>query len=1015
MASTPSEVPVDPHAVTSPSNATAIPVIGDKPLTIRLKTPECHTEKSPPISPSILLSPSLKISPDSSRLNSPSLVSPPSSAFVSALQSPYISPRAHLPAENPQQSPVSHSGSHSDDIPSSSYTPPPEKTDFSDDLTDQKPRFSACIADPMPPRISFSFPVPRVSFTKGSASPPQSAKLRSCDVYIGYHGQNSNLVRFCRWLKSELELQGIACFLADRARYSDTQSLEIADRIICSATYGVVVVTGSIFLNPFSMEELRIFNQKKNLIPLLFETDVEEVTSFLDQRFDEKQRICKVQEKEWREMIEALLRSHEFKLEACDSTWRNCVARTVGILKSKLGRKSVTEKDVDVEEFPYPRNRNFVGREKELQDMELSFFGSTEYDESKYVKMGFRGGSEELLDGFADEESDTVKTRGRFINLEMRKCKEPTLEAWIEPVVELANRGRSPQKQRHKQKKSRHGGKNSGRLDSGFHQCGTGNVVCLTGGTGLGKTELALEFAYRYAQRYKMVLWVGGESRFFRQNIMNLSAKLGLDVSAETQHERGRIRSFEEQELDAFQRVRRELFRDVPYLLIIDNLESEKEWWDAKDLHDLIPRITGATHVLITTRLSKVLSFEHMQVPPLPMANVMVLMKGKRKKDYPSEELDILRKFHDKLGQSSFGLGVVACLLFELAMSPSSLFEAINKLPLVEYADDSASCSPIASEDQFFKNNQFLMKTLSFCYTILCQFSGGRNLASRMVLAGAWFAPSPISANLLAASAKNIPESGKSFDHWKKYLAMAVCSSSQCFMGPQARRSEAEAALLIVKLGLARRCNKQLGCSIQFHDITRLFARRRVGLTAAKATVQGVKKIGNPVLNSDHLWAAAFLVLGFKSEPMLVQLNAIDLVLFIRRVAIPLALRSFSVFSRCNASLELLKLCTNVLEDVEKSFVSQIQDWCHGSFCWRKKNQSKHSVDEYVWQDVTLLKATLLETRAKLLLRGGQFDTGEELCRTCISIRTVMLGHHHAQTLAAQETLAKLVRFRSKI
>ncbi|KAM0040369.1 putative tetratricopeptide-like helical domain superfamily [Helianthus debilis subsp. tardiflorus] len=76
---------------------------------------------------------------------------------------------------------------------------------------------------------------------------------------------------------------------------------------------------------------------------------------------------------------------------------------------------------------------------------------------------------------------------------------------------------------------------------------------------------------------------------------------------------------------------------------------------------------------------------------------------------------------------------------------------------------------------------------------------------------------------------------------------------------------------------------------------------------------------------------------------------------------------------------------------------------------------SHQRIDEYVWQDVTLLKATLLETRAKLLLQGGHFDNGEELCRTCIIIRTVMLGHNHPQTLAAQETLAKLVRMRSKI
>ncbi|EFH39715.1 hypothetical protein ARALYDRAFT_916879 [Arabidopsis lyrata subsp. lyrata] len=32
-----------------------------------------------------------------------------------------------------------------------------------------------------------------------------------------------------------------------------------------------------------------------------------------------------------------------------------------------------------------------------------------------------------------------------------------------------------------------------------------------------------------------------------------------------------------------------------------------------------------------------------------------------------------------------------------------------------------------------------------------------------------------------------------------------------------------------------------------------------------------------------------------------------------------------------------------------------------------------------------------------------------------VNIRTVMLGHNHDLTLAAQETLAKLVRVRSKI
>jgi len=164
------------------------------------------------------------------------------------------------------------------------------------------------------------------------------------------------------------------------------------------------------------------------------------------------------------------------------------------------------------------------------------------------------------------------------------------------------------------------------------------------------------------------------------------------------------------------------------------------------------------------------------------------------------------------------------------------------------------------------------------------------------------------------------------------------------------------------------------------------------------------------------MWASAFLLFGFKSEPPVVQLKAADLVLFIKKVALPLSIQAFMTFSRCSSALELLKVCTNILEDAEKSTSSRLQDLKQGSLCWKKKPQAADNhVDEFVWHEMTLLKAMLLETRAKLLMRGGLFDSSEELCRTCISIRTVVLGHDHAQTLAAQETLAKAVRYRSKI
>ncbi|XP_076905860.1 uncharacterized protein LOC143561753 [Bidens hawaiensis] len=904
----------------------------------------------------------------SSPYNSPSLISPPSSTFVSALQSPYISPRATGDDPNhpnhPQESetttstttpttftqpstPLSYSNSGTDDIPSTSHTPP--SYDFN---------------TPTAPRVSFSFAIPRVSFQKGSVS-PVNAKLRSCDVYIGYHGQNPNLTRFCKWVKSELELQGIASFVADRSKYSDSQSHEIADRIICSVTFGVVVITKDSLLNYLTLEEIRFFAQKKNLIPLFFDTDFTQVVNLLGQNNPDS--------KEGREVIEGLTRSHEFKLEAHAGNWRLCVSKTAGILRGRLGRMSVAEKEKEPEnadEIPFQKNRFLVGREGELAEIETAFFGCREF-ESKNAGNGGKEGTQGASEGLADEESEGDRGRnGKLITLEIGSTRNSI--------------------KRPKYKKTKSGK---------YKNLGT-SIMCINGGPGMGKTEVALEFAHKYYQRYKMVLWVGGEERYLRQNIFNLSLNLGLDISADEEKERGRIRSFDEQESEAFKRVKRELFRDMPYLLIIDNLETEK------DLHDLIPRNTGGSHVIITTRLQKVMSFDPMQLQPFPLKDAILLMKGRRKKEYPGQEVEILAKFDEKLGRSSFGLSVIGSLISELAIAPSTLFEAINNIGLEEFSS--------YFDEVFWGNNKFLLKVLIFCYTIL-QENGTRNvLASKMLLVGAWFAPLPVSANLLATAATSLSGSTNRFKKWAKCANMTLfCCSG--FLTSQTCRSEEDSALVLVKLGLARRANRHPGCHILLHPITQTFAKLKGGLLGAKATLQGVRKLGSPVSNSDHLWSSAFLVFGYKNEPPLVQLKAHDMVLFIKKTALPLAINAFNTFSRCNSSLELLKVCTNVLEEVEKSFVSQIQDWCHGSLCWKNKMNSHQRIDEYVWQDVTLLKATLLETRAKLLLRGGYFDNGEELCRTCISIRTVMLGHNHPQTLAAQEILAKLVRMSSKI
>ncbi|KAF2325672.1 hypothetical protein GH714_032510 [Hevea brasiliensis] len=705
-------------------------------LTIKISTSCSKTGKGISTllasSNSDLPSPNLKNSIESSPLNSPSLVSPPSSAFVSALQSPYISPRAITPKPTPPENPTpvtypspqvsSYRGSQSDDIPSSSYTLPSDQYEYSDDPADAKLKYVTCVPvpDPAPPRISFSFPVPRISF-KGSVSPASNAKLRSCDVYIGFHGQNPNLIRFCKWLKSELELQGIACFVADRSKYSD-QNHEIADRVISSVAYGIVVVTNSSFLNHLSLERLDSL-LRKNLIPIFFGTELAEIMGLL---------YCNSIDKECKEAI-GLLKYHEFKLETNEANWRSCVAKAAGLLRAKLGRKSVAEKDEieRLEELPFPRNKSFVGREKEIMEIETALFGCGDTLEHKYSIPIVQGEAHEQSGDLGNDESETAITQGeRYINLEFGgKCKEPALEAWVEPVI-----GRNSWK-RSKHKKSK----------SGNYKClGCSSVFCINGVAGIGKTELALEFAYRYSQRYKMILWVGGEARYLRQNILNLSLNLGLDVSADGEKERERIRSFEEQEFEAFKRVKRELFRDVPYLLIMTILRQKQNGGK------------GRTYA-------------------------MILMRGRRKKDYQRDELEFLQKFDEKLGRLSFGLWVIGSLLSEFSISPSELFEA--------------------------------------------QTNGTKNvLASRMLLVGAWFAPAPISVTLLATAAKDMPTIGNRFKKWTKCLSLPFACCSGCGLAPQ---SEEDSAILLVKLGLARKANRHPACWIQFHPITQVFARRK--------------------------------------------------------------------------------------------------------------------------------------------------------------------------------------------
>ncbi|MFF2012906.1 FxSxx-COOH system tetratricopeptide repeat protein [Streptomyces sp. NPDC058195] len=109
-------------------------------------------------------------------------------------------------------------------------------------------------------------------------------------------------------------------------------------------------------------------------------------------------------------------------------------------------------------------------------------------------------------------------------------------------------------------------------------------VVTLHGMPGVGKTQLAAEYVYRFGSEYDVVWWVPADRRaLYRQKLAELAPELGLSTGAEYGE---RLRA-----------VRDALRRGDPHshwLLILDGADEPGHIWD------LVP--TGPGHVLITSR-----------------------------------------------------------------------------------------------------------------------------------------------------------------------------------------------------------------------------------------------------------------------------------------------------------------------------------------------------------------------------------------------------------------------------
>ncbi|KAG6520959.1 hypothetical protein ZIOFF_018024 [Zingiber officinale] len=333
--------------------------------------------------------------------------------------------------------------------------------------------------------------------------------------------------------------------------------------------------------------------------------------------------------------------------------------------------------------LPFPRNPNFIGRKAELTKLKMILFGDIESNLEQCIEI-------ETPKTYKKHTNLTSKSSNRIVK--GSKGKNPL---WKESDEELEMHDNWPGRYRSR--------------PSSFSK----GVACVHGPTSIGKIELLLEFAYEVSQSYKMVLWVGGESKYLRQNYLNLLPLLGVDIvmGIKTCSQRNGPRSFEEMEEDAIAKVQKELMRGIPCLLVIDNLESEKYWWDGRNIIKFLPRFGSDTHILISSCLPQVFNLKPLNLSYLSSAEAMMLMKGKNTK-LTIEDVNALRIIEENLGRNLLGLSIVRALLSELSMDPCVLLVSITQMPYRERVWNK-------KEDLVLKHNPGLVQLLDLCFNIL--------------------------------------------------------------------------------------------------------------------------------------------------------------------------------------------------------------------------------------------------------------------------------------------------------
>ncbi|CAL4983889.1 unnamed protein product [Urochloa decumbens] len=772
-----------------------------------------------------------------------------------------------------------------------------------------------------------------------------AAMARECDVYVG-HGGDAR--RLASWLRAELELLGVPCVACDRRFCADAPSHAAARAAMDAASAGVVLVTPATPSNPYALDEARAFLSRGALLPVFvggarradlaaFAARAGDLGDADAAARDRPWMAYDGAEEQWREAVEGLARARPaVEVDAAGAgDLRDRVLDVLGIVGARLGRRAVAPA---------------VAAWRAEAALEIPFPRNA----------GFVGRVNELLDL-----ESMLLHRGGAASLSGSRD----------------DKGKTPMR-----------APSGGEFLDG--------VVCIAGASGAGKTELAVEFAHRHAHEYKKVLWVHGEARYLRQSYLKLSDRLGVAVgdTLVVPSKCPTAKSLYDIEGDAIAKINKELARDIPYLLVIDNLESDKDWWDGRAAGaELLPRGCRRTRVLITTRLAAgVQGVRTLALGHLDDASAIRLMtKGAAlAAGDDGDTAAVLREIKDTVAGAPLGLALAGGLLAEVHVAAAELRRAIRRAPHRAAAWE-------ARDDSALRDNPGLAQLLDACFALLGQDNDAAAL--RLLEASSFFSPAaPVpAATLLNAARAAADAAGAGAETttttWGRFKRSVLpCASSPPRL---AGADEQDALDTLIRLGIARLSTRE-GC-VSVHGVFRLFARKAGGSSrAARAAVDAIiaAAAAGPVAD-EHTWAACLSLFRFESPEAAAELPPPELGRFVATRLLPLAARCVAGYSGYAAALELLREATDGVSEAEERYIGQQS---------RRSSNGGGScayaveIDPKVYRELARVRAELLVMRARIMMRAGERDVAEDHCRSAIGILEVVRGDWHPDTMAVR-------------